>query len=189
MLKLKLTVDSRAVRKTFAEFPSRMQKASVRGLRRASELVVKRAKLNLRGNNSTASGLLSNSIWYEIEDGKLSAKIGPGIRSKVDLTGDPANYGRFVEEGRKPGRFPDPRILDWWIRRKLGKDPDAPADRGRMIGKGTLRVAIAQAIASRGTKPQPFLVPALTDSADEIRRVWQGELDAEVKKINAEGRR
>jgi hypothetical protein len=66
------------------------------------------------------------------------------------------NYARYVEEGRRPGRMPPPAALEGWARRKTGSISAA--------------FLIARAIGRRGTRPQPYLKPALDRNRQAIGR-------------------
>jgi hypothetical protein len=184
VIELQLTTDARAAERLLAEAPGRLRLAILRGLKRSSEVVVKQAKSLLNINRSSVSGLLSNSIWYVLDEQKLTSTIGPGLQPKASVTGNPRNYGRFVERGRKPGGFPDARILDWWIRKKLGKNPAGPVDRGPAAGTGTLRVAIANKIRRRGFPGRPYLEPALVNNVPAVVAAFDGEIRREIEALN-----
>lgn len=69
-----------------------------------------------------------------------------------------ALYGGVVEFGRKPGAWPPAGALTLWMERK-GIDPK-------------LEYVIRRKIGKKGTKAQPFLVPALDKATPTILRIY-----------------
>ena len=84
------------------------------------------------------TGRLGGSITHQISG--LTSRIGPSVA-----------YGLYVEKGRRPGKPPPVSAIEPWARRR-GANP----------------FLVARAIGRRGTKPRPFLVPALTQSTPRI---------------------
>lgn len=84
------------------------------------------------------TGRLGGSITHQISG--LTSRIGPSVA-----------YGLYVEKGRRPGKPPPVAAIEPWARRR-GANP----------------FLVARAIGRRGTKPRPFLVPALTQSTPRI---------------------
>lgn len=90
----------------------------------------------LVGNTpSGATGAARQSVYFE----------RTGITGFVGYQGPPSLYMPFVEEGRRPGRFPPIDALAYWAMRKLGVD----AGEARSVG-----YLIARKIARSGTKAQ-----------------------------------
>jgi hypothetical protein len=71
-----------------------------------------------------------------------------------------ARYGRYVEQGSRP-HWPPRAPLEGWARRH-----------------GIPVYAVQRAIARRGTRARPFLVPALTDNAARIGRLFAAAVEA-----------
>lgn len=175
-LTIKVDTDrfERALRTHMAE----LRAAFVRGLDRAAEIVEKAAKIKLTTNNSIGFGVLRASLGHRTDAERLLVTIGPGLFARPSSGGEePRNYGIFVEEGRGPGRAPPAKALDLWIKRKLGVGDDDEVDR--------LAFLIGRKIAHSGTKPAPFLVPALKDSEPQIGPRIERELDRTIDQINA----
>jgi len=122
----------------------RMTKESIEKLKRetyASGLDVQRdAKERLRGMKAWDLGNLANSIMVDPED--------EGMTAKIEVQ---APYGPYVEYGTRP-HFPPPDALEGWARRH-GFDSAWP---------------ICKAIADRGLKERPYLIPAYL----KIRRIF-----------------
>ena len=88
------------------------------------------------------TGRLAGSITHTISGGgaNLTSKIGPSVA-----------YGLYVEKGRGPGRMPPVAAVAGWARRK-GIDP----------------YVLARAIARRGTKPKPYMVPSFNQNRGAV---------------------
>jgi HK97 gp10 family phage protein len=86
----------------------------------------------------------------------LTHEVTASGRDVTGRAGSNVNYARFVEEGRRPGRMPPPAALEGWARRKTGSISAA--------------FLIARAIGRRGTRPQPYLKPALDRNRQAIGR-------------------
>lgn len=101
----------------------------------------------LDGNGTTDRGLLKNSITIE--------KTFSGGRRIGTNTG----YGLYVEFGRPPGKAPNSKHLEGWVKRKLGISGKRAKYVAFLIGRG---------IAERGTKAQPFLRPAFESQKKKL---------------------
>ena len=96
-------------------------------------------------------GRLRNSITTQI------SREPRGIIGKV---GTKVKYAPFVEFGTRK-HFPPPSALERWVRLKLKVAQDQVK---------TVAFLVARKISKRGTKPQPFLRPALLESRAFINR-------------------
>lgn len=175
MIELRIRTNLPALRAVLAKGPDRLRRAIVRGLNRAGEVVTKAAQQNLTRNCSVASGQLRASMGWSVDQTRLRAVVGPGLAAKATGRGD-VNYGFWVEHGRRPGLPPPVRALRQWALRRAGSDL-------RLV------YAIAQSIARKGTRPAPFLVPALQDSAGAVQAAFEKELQREVAAIDRDGGR
>lgn len=104
-----------------------------------------------------------------VDTGRLRNSIGREVETYRAIVGTNLAYARPVEFGSKP-HFPPLSALQPWARRHGFPKGNAGA------------YLVAGAIARRGTKAQPFLIPALEQSA----RVIQRFLDQAVRSIEAE---
>lgn len=112
-------------------------------MRNATTKLQNEARENIRKNHTTYQGNLAKNIRRR---DPVTAYVG------VVAVGE--EYGGAIEFGRKPGRRPPSQPLERWAEVKLGQ-------------KG-LGFVIARKIAREGTRPQPFLEPALRDNADYV---------------------
>ena len=113
--------------------------------------VVKMARRNLTTNepySKIASGKLHKSLGF-----KLKFEKGEPVFDWVGMY-----YGKFVNEGRKPGSMPPPDKLVPWIARRgiQGRNKKT----GRFITRKSLSWAIAINIKKYGIKPTNFFTNA-----------------------------
>lgn len=110
-----------------------------------------------RGLAPKDTGRLAGSITHTISGGgaNLTSKIGPSVA-----------YGLFVEKGRAPGKMPPIGAIRGWAARK-GINP----------------YMLARAIARKGTKPHPFLVPAFEQNSGRVIALFQKIGVAVVQRI------
>lgn len=134
-------------------------------------------KGTLQRNGSNASGDLAKSIKGNV---KVNGKW-------VEISVSMEDYWKYVEYGRKPGKFPPIDAIKMWIDVK----PILPrAINGKLPTKPQLAFLIARKIAQKGIKPKPFLyntmdkfklVENLYDVvAEELQKQIQNELDEEL---------
>ena len=120
--------------------------------------VVKMARRNLTTNkpySKIASGELHKSLGFELKFEK-----GEPVFDWVGM-----HYGKFVNEGRKPGSMPPPSALDKWVIRKgLAPRTQSGKFKGRSIStvgfRKSITFLIAQKIKKYGIKPTNFFTNA-----------------------------
>lgn len=142
-----------------------MSAACTSALARGAAGIVAEAQRNLRANRSNTTGLLSNSGRAErLADVEYQAgffaKSGQG-------------YAEYLENGRRSGRMPPPKILEAWVRKKL-----RVKDRRKAASAA---FALALHIARHGTRPHPFFGPAVRSQQkaimDEITKAARRIID------------
>ena len=104
----------------------------------------------------TDTHTLQRSITHEVQTS------GANVTGRV---GSNLVYAPVVEYGRSPGRMPPPGALAGWLRRK-GIDEQ-------------YAFVVARSIARRGTRPRPYLKPALEKNRQAISR----EMDQVLRRI------
>ncbi len=121
------------------------------------------AKANVKGNDSIATGQLINSIENEYRAGKQEGTVTVG-----------ANYGGYLEFGRKAGGMPPVKFIFEWVRKKGVGAIFSVSTRRQVQKKSTeqkqmgIAWAIAKSIMRNGTKPRPFLIPAWRENATRL---------------------
>lgn len=159
--------------------------AASQGLRTAGMGIIADAQVNLRRNGSWVTGLLANSgrvIYggkgYDTgsSDARSSREASDSLMgaaaSGIDLGLDAGffdsgpgsdGYARYVEYGRRAGKFPPLKALEEWVYKKLRvRDRKAARSIGFLIARG---------IARHGSKPHPFFNPAVQKYTPAIVRI------------------
>ena len=107
-------------------------------------------KDRLEENGSNATHQLSNSIKDIVKfDGKY-------LTVSIQLE----DYYKYVENGRKAGKFPPVDAIKKWITIK----PVIPSGKnGKLPTENQLAYLIGRKIAREGTRANPFLAPTIRD--------------------------
>lgn len=107
-------------------------------------------KDRLEDNNTNASHKLSNSIRDIVKyDGKY-------LTVSIQLE----DYWKYVENGRRSGKFPPIDEIKKWISVK----PVIPRGKsGKIPTENQLAFLIGRKISKKGTRPQPFVAPTTRD--------------------------
>lgn len=115
--------------------------------------VVAQAKANLLQKNKIATGILYNSITYQ-------------VNPEGGVTFYYEDYGEYVESGRRPGTMPPVGPLIQWAKTKgLEQFRDK---KGRYISSEQRGWAIAMGIKKKGIKAFPFYQDAIDQSTDDL---------------------
>lgn len=132
-------------------------------------------KDRLADDNSIATGTLANSIKDIVKfDGKY-------LTVSIQLE----EYYKYVENGRKAGKFPPVEKIKEWIKVK----PVLPYTRGkRLPNENQLSYLIGRKIAREGTRANPFLEPTIRDFklVDKIYAAVNSMLTDEINKVVSE---
>lgn len=111
---------------------------------------------------------------------KYSGKLTNTLRSQVTVTGGGTfevslrlqDYWKYVERGRKPGKWPPRSAILQWIRVKpVAPRPDK---NGRVPTENQLAFLIARKIGTKGIKP----TPALVETLEELNASWLPRIEA-----------
>lgn len=137
-------------------------------LERFADRFMELARRYLQDNGTNASGELSQSLDKIIEIGEDSFSV------KISL----ADYWKYVEEGRGPGKFPPPPAIRNWIEVKPVQP--YPDSRGRIPTVDQLTFLIGRKIAEEGTEPQPFFEPAKEQAVREFSAAIDQAIEADV---------
>lgn len=130
-----------------------------KGMQEAGLEIVAEAKKNLNQNKTNNTGALRAS-------GKVQTDKD-GVDAGFFSTGSTEGYAAYVEYGRGPtkkaGQIPLETTLKAWVHRKLG------IPYGKALDSATF--LIARKIHRKGTRPQPFFVPAVKKFEDKISEI------------------
>lgn len=113
-------------------------------LNRYGVQIISKMREELVQNNSIATSKLYNSLTYEVKQ-----KVNEFI-----LSFKSEDYAKYVESGRKPGKFPPINKIKEWTKSK--GIPERAA------------YPIAMKIYKFGIPPRPFIKPAFDSYKDEI---------------------
>lgn len=118
------------------------------------KFLVEEYKDNLLINDKIASGDLYESVEYIV-----NTKNKGTFSVQISLN----DYAKYIEKGRKAGKFPPISAIEKWIKVK----PVLPRPyNGKLPTTKQLAYLIARKIALDGIKPQPLLQQSLNDVMD-----------------------
>ena len=124
----------------------------------------------LVNDDSVASGKLLNSIKYIFKKNNTSFEISMEM----------AEYWKYVEDGRKSGKFPPISAIREWVKVK----PVIPRPyNGKLPTENQLAFLISRSISKKGIRPKPIF----DDSLDDVMRDFENGLeDAFTKDVENE---
>lgn len=132
-------------------------------------------KDKLEENGSNATHQLSNSIKDIVKfDGKY-------LTVSIQLE----DYYKYVENGRRSGKFPPIDEIKKWISVK----PVIPRGKsGKIPTENQLAFLIGRKISKKGTRPQPFVAPTTRDFGlvDKIVAALNKAFTEEINKAVSE---
>ena len=126
----------------------------------------------LSNNNTDASGKLSKSIKGIVK------QSGNWVTISIQME----EYWRYIENGTKP-HFPPIDAIKKWI--SVKPVLPRPLKNGKLPTTNQLAYLIGRKIAKKGTLPQPFLKPTLTDF-DLVGKVYNEVVNLINKQITEE---
>lgn len=143
------------------------------------DLVIELARQNLNNNDSNASFNLYNYMEKVVEIGEDEYTV------KISL----ADYWKYVEEGRGPGKYPPPDAIRNWIEVKgIVPTPDL---NGRTPSVEQLTFLISRKIANEGIEPHPFLWNAVEEALaryeDKINQAIEDDVASFIEEKVNEG--
>ena len=125
---------------------------------------------NLVNDDAIDTSKLLNSIRYIFKKNSTSFEISMEM----------AEYWKYVESGRKSGKFPPISAIREWVKVK----PVMPRPyNGKLPTENQLAFLIARSIANKGIRPKPIF----KDSIDDLMQYLEDGLeDAFTKDVEAE---
>lgn len=118
-------------------------------------------KEELRNMGKKASGGLINSVEYEVVTEKYSTSVVLHL----------ADYWKYVERGRRPGKFPPPDAIRKWI--EVKPILPRPFKNGKLPTTEQLTFLIGRKIKEKGIEPSP----ALELSVETVNKVYMPMLE------------
>jgi hypothetical protein len=132
-----------------------------------AQQVVLLAKANLIRGKKIAAGTLYNSVEYEVD------------RSTGEIQFYYAEEGKFVESGRRPGRFPPPQAIANWA--KIKGIPRFRDKKGRYISNDSRTFLLSRSIAKKGIRPFPFFTDALEQATQQLYNTLEDALVQDIE--------
>lgn len=124
----------------------------------------------LDGGNINASYDLYNSVRYMVEIGENSFEV------KLELE----DYWKYIENGRKAGKFPPIDKIKRWIEVK----PILPRPyNGKLPTTAQLAYLISRKIALEGIEPKPILEQTIEDLLSEFYISIENAFEQDIKDI------
>lgn len=108
-------------------------------------------KRNLLEDNAKASGDLINSVKYIYEQRGNSYAVSLSLN----------DYWKYVEHGRKPGKWPPPSAIRKWI--EIKPVLPRPMKNGKLPTLNQLTYLISRKIGEEGIRPRNILEKTLED--------------------------
>lgn len=127
-------------------------------------------KRNLVNDDAVASGKLLNSIRYIFNKNNTSFEISMEM----------AEYWKYVENGRKSGKFPPISAIREWVNVK--RVIPRPYN-GKLPTENQLAFLIARSISKNGIRPKPIFNDTLDDAMNDFEN---GLEDAFTKDVENE---
>lgn len=144
-----------------------------------ADYFIELARQNLTNNNSNASYDLYNSIEKIIEVGEDSFSV------KISLE----DYWKWVEQGRRPGKYPPPEAIKRWV--ELKPVSATPGLNGKTPTVEQLTFLISRKIAEQGTKGAKFFEPAkeqaIRDFSEKIDRAIDEDVSDYILEVVEKG--
>lgn len=132
------------------------------------EYFIQQARNDLGQNHSYASGKLGDTMETDVQiyDGHFEVNI---------ILQD---YWKYVENGRKPGKFPPPNKIKEWIRIK--PVVPYPGKNGKLPTTDQLAFLIGRKIATEGIDPAPFFKKNVKPTYDHFKEAIALAIDEDV---------
>ena len=133
-----------------------------------ADTFIELARQNLDANNTNASRNLYDSFEKIIEIGEDYYSV------KISM----ADYGKYVENGRGPGKFPPMDKIREWI--EIKPVEIQPGMNGRTPSIDQLTFLISRKIANEGTEAQPFFEPAKEEAIRQFENAIDEAIAADI---------
>lgn len=162
----------RGLRADLDKVKAKVSKAGDEALQSVGLEIVEEAKRNLERNRTIAFGTLRAS-------GKVQKDKDGGIDAGFFSKDSQQGYAAAVEYGRGPTKKASPdgitlqTSLKAWVHRKLGIAYGKELDSAAFL--------IARKIHRKGTKAQPFFVPAVKKFEDKIQQIVDRYIKKEIR--------
>lgn len=133
------------------------------------KFLVEEYKDKLILNNVNASDTLYNSVTYMVKNGNSVFEVQLSLE----------DYWKYVENGRKPGKWPPISAIEKWI--EIKPVLPRPMANGQLPTNKQLAFLIARKIGLEGIAPRPLLQQSIEEVWDIMREYLEEALAKDVE--------
>lgn len=133
------------------------------------KFLVEEYKDNLISNNVNASDTLYNSVTYMVKNGNNIFEVQLSLE----------DYWKYVENGRKPGKWPPISAIEKWI--EIKPVIPRPMKNGKLPTTQQLAFLIARKIGLEGIQPRPLLQQSVEEVWDVMKEFLEEALAKDVE--------
>ncbi len=127
------------------------------------EYFIQQARNDLGNNHSYASGKLGDTMKTDVQIYDDHYEVNIILQ----------DYWEYVDNGRKPGKFPPPNKIKKWIQIK-------PVPRGKLPTVDQLAFLIGRKIATKGIDPAPFFKKNIRPTYEHFKEAIALAIDEDV---------
>lgn len=132
------------------------------------KFLVEEYKDRLILNNVNASDTLYNSVTYMVKNGNNLFEVQLSLE----------DYWKYVENGRKPGKWPPITAIAKWV--EIKPVIPRPMKNGKLPTTQQLAFLISRKIGLEGIKPKPLLEQSVEEVWDVMREYLEEALAKDV---------
>lgn len=133
------------------------------------KFLVEEYKDKLILNNVNASDTLYNSVTYMVKNGNSVFEVQLSLE----------DYWKYVENGRKPGKWPPISAIEKWI--EIKPVLPRPMSNGKLPTTQQLAFLISRKIGLEGIAPRPLLQQSIEEVWDIMREYLEEALAKDVE--------
>ena len=133
-----------------------------------ADYFIELARQNLTDNQSNASYELYNSFEKIIEIGEDYFVVSVSM----------ADYWKYVNSGRPPGKFPPPEAIKNWI--EVKPVSPYPLSNGKLPSVDQLAFLIGRKIANKGTEPTNFFDQAKEEAILRFEQAIEQAIEEDI---------
>lgn len=133
------------------------------------KFLVEEYKDKLILNNVNASDTLYNSVTYMVKNGNSVFEVQLSLE----------DYWKYVENGRKPGKWPPISAIEKWI--EIKPIIPRPMKNGKLPTIQQLAFLISRKIGLEGIAPRPLLQQSIEEVWDIMREYLEEALAKDVE--------
>lgn len=134
------------------------------------KFLVEEYKDNLILNDKNASDALYNSVKYQVHTD----------RGRIEVNLSLLDYWKYIENGRKAGKWPPVSAIEKWI--EVKPILPRPMDNGQLPTAQQLAFLISRKIGLEGIAPQPLLQQSVDSVMDSMMEFIEEAITKDLEK-------